>query len=59
MTTATVNRETLQKLIDYMWQDESKDFEECQANEWTEEELENHVFSLLVELQTFSKYTII
>ena len=50
MTTATVNRETLQKLIDYMWQDESKDFEEYRA---MEEELENHVFSLLVELQSF------
>ena len=53
MTTATVNRETLQKLIDYMWQDESKDFEEYRAMEWTEEELEKHVFSLLVELQNF------
>ena len=53
MTTATVNRETLQKLIDYMWQDESKDFEEYRAMEWTEEELEKHVFSLLVELQSF------
>jgi hypothetical protein len=36
-----------------MWQDESKDFEECQAMEWTEEELEKHVFSLLVELKSF------
>ena len=48
--TATVNRETIQKLIDYMWQHESKDFEECQAMEWTEEELEKHVFSLLRQL---------
>lgn len=51
MTTATVNRDTLQKLLDYMSEDEARDFEECQAMDWPPEELKNHAHALIQELQ--------
>lgn len=51
MTTATVNRETLQKLLDYISADEARSFEECQATGCTAEELENHAHNLIQELQ--------
>ena len=51
MNTVLVNKETLQKLLDYIGPEESKDFEECQSMEWSESELKNHAFSLVQELQ--------
>jgi hypothetical protein len=51
METVTVNKETLQKLLDYISESEARDFEECAAMEWTKEELNNHIYSLIVELQ--------
>jgi hypothetical protein len=51
MTTISVNKETLQKLLDYIEPNESKDFEECIASEWSEAELEHHAFNLIRELQ--------
>ena len=51
METVTVNKETLQKLLDYVSESEARDFEECAAMEWSEAELENHAYSLILELQ--------
>jgi hypothetical protein len=51
MTTATVNRDTLQKLLDYVSEEEARDFEECQSMGWTTEELEHHAHKLIQELQ--------
>jgi len=51
MNTATVNRDTLQKLLDYISADEARDFEECEAMGWTAEELDNHAHALIQELQ--------
>lgn len=51
MNTATVNRDTLQKLLDYIGADEARDFEECEAMGWTAEELDNHAHTLIQELQ--------
>ena len=51
MDTVTVNKATLQKLIDYMIDDEIRDYEECLDMEWPTKELENHAYSLIKELQ--------
>lgn len=51
MDNVLVNKETLQKLLDYMSESEARDFEECQAMEWSESELSNHAFALIQELQ--------
>lgn len=50
METVTVNKETLQKLLDYMEKDEAKNYEEC-AEELTDTELANHAYSFIMELQ--------
>lgn len=51
METVTVNKETLQKLLDYIGPDESRDYQECAEMEWTDEQLENHAYALILELQ--------
>lgn len=51
METVLVNKETLQKLLDYIGPDEARDYEECSANEWSEAELANHCYALITELQ--------
>jgi hypothetical protein len=51
MDNVLVNKETLQKLLDYMSESEARDFEECQAMKWSESELSNHAFALIQELQ--------
>lgn len=51
MQTATVNKETLQKLLDYVSESEARDYEECAAMEWSESELGNHVYTLVQKLQ--------
>lgn len=49
--TVLVNKETLQKLLDYIGPSESDDYEECVANDWSEEQLSNHAYALIIELQ--------
>jgi hypothetical protein len=51
METVTVNKETLQKLLDYVSESEALDYDECVAMEWSELELEKHAYSLIMELQ--------
>lgn len=51
METISVNKKTLQKLLDYIGPEESRDFEECVDSDWSEEQLENHAYSLIKELQ--------
>jgi hypothetical protein len=51
METVIVNKETLQKLLDYMSEDEARDYEECLGMEWSEDELKNHSYALIQELQ--------
>jgi hypothetical protein len=51
METVLVNKETLQKLLDYIGPDEARDYEECSANEWSQAELANHAYALITELQ--------
>jgi hypothetical protein len=51
METVLVNKDTLQKLLDYIEPDEYRNFEECQSMGWSKKELENHAFSLIQELQ--------
>jgi hypothetical protein len=51
MNTVLVNKNTLQKLLDYIAEDEIRDYEECLAMEWPLKELENHAYSLIRELQ--------
>jgi hypothetical protein len=51
MDTVIVNKATLQKLIDYMIDDELRDYEECLDMEWPKKELENHAYALIKELQ--------
>lgn len=52
METVTVNKQTLQKLLDYISESESRDYEECAAMEWSEAELENHAYALILEIQS-------
>lgn len=52
MDNVLVDRKTLQRVIDYVTQNEEQDFQQCQREEWTEDQLENHVFSLALNLQT-------
>jgi len=51
METVLINKETLQKLLDYIGPDEARDYEECIANEWSKAELANHAYALITELQ--------
>jgi hypothetical protein len=53
MNTVLVNKETLQKLIDYIAEDEARDYEECIGMEWSESELKNHAYALIMEIQDF------
>ena len=51
MKTVLVNKDTLQKLLNYIADDEAHDYEECVANEWTDADLQNHAYALIMELQ--------
>lgn len=51
MQTVLVNKETLQKLLDYIGPSESDDYEECASSDWSEEQLSNHAYALIIELQ--------
>lgn len=51
MTTTTVNTETLQRLLDYIGPDEARDYAECAASDWTDEQLSHHAYALIMELQ--------
>ena len=52
MENVLVSKEDLQKVIDYIMQNEERDFVQCQSEDWTEEQLENHVFAVALNLQT-------
>jgi hypothetical protein len=51
MDTVIVNKATLQKLIDYMIDDELRNYEECLDMEWPTKTLENHAYFLIKDLQ--------
>jgi hypothetical protein len=51
MKTTTVKTETLQKLLDYIGPEEARDYEECIASEWGQEELKHHAYALILEIQ--------
>lgn len=51
METVTVNKETLQKLLNYIGPEEHADFEECLLNDWGHEELQHHAYTLIQKLQ--------
>lgn len=51
MENVLVKRSDLQKVIDYIMQNEEQDFRQCQAEDWTEEQLENHIFAVALNLQ--------
>jgi len=51
MTTTTVTTDTLQRLLDYIGEDEARDYAECAASDWTDEQLSQHAYALIMELQ--------
>ena len=51
MENVLVSKEELQKIVDYIMQNEEQDFLHCQSEEWSEEQLENHVFAVALNLQ--------
>lgn len=51
MNTVLVPKDVLQKVIQYLWVDEQDDFEECVFNDWSKEDLEQHVYSSIKQLQ--------
>ena len=51
MDTVLVDKNTLQKLLDYVAYDESMNFEECIGMGYDEKQLENHAYSLIKQLQ--------
>ena len=51
MDNVLVSKEVLQKVIDYLWYDEEKDYAACLDADWTEEDTEQHIYSSLKQLQ--------
>jgi hypothetical protein len=51
MENVLVSKEELQKVVDYIMQNEEQDFLQCQNEEWSEDQLENHVFAVALNLQ--------
>ena len=51
MSTVLIPKETLVKILQYLWVDEQDDFEECVFMDWSKEDLENHIFSFIKQLQ--------
>ena len=51
MSTVLVPKDVLQKVIQYLWIDEQDDYEECVFNDWSKEDLEQHIFSSIKQLQ--------
>jgi len=51
MSTVLVPKDILEKVIQYLWVDEQDDFEECVFNDWSKEDLEQHVYSSIKQLQ--------
>jgi hypothetical protein len=52
MQTITVNKQTLQYLLDSVSDQESYDYAECESMGWSEVELERHTYNLILELQS-------
>jgi hypothetical protein len=51
MSTVLVPKEILVKVLQYLWVDEQDDYEECVFMDWSKEDLENHIFSFVKQLQ--------
>jgi hypothetical protein len=52
MNSVLVPKEVLEKVLDYLWEDEQKDYQECASNpDWSEKDLEQHIFSFIKQLQ--------
>jgi len=51
MSSVLVPKEALEKVLDYLWEDEQKDYQECAAMDWSKEDLEQHIFSFVKQLQ--------
>lgn len=52
MSTVLVPKNVLEKVLDYLWEDEQKDYQECAFNsDWSEKDLEQHIFSFVKQLQ--------
>jgi len=51
MNNVLIPKDVLQKVIQYLWIDEQDDYEECVFNDWSKEDLEEHIFCLIKQLQ--------
>jgi hypothetical protein len=51
MNNVLIPKDVLQKVIQYLWVDEQDDYEECVFNDWSKEDLEEHIFCLIKQLQ--------
>jgi hypothetical protein len=51
MNNVLIPKNVLQKVIQYLWVDEQDDYEECVFNDWSKEDLEEHIFCLIKQLQ--------
>lgn len=51
MNTVLVDKSILQQLLDYVEPEEFRNFEECVAMDWSEEQLNNHAYALIKLLQ--------
>jgi N-acetylglutamate synthase/N-acetylornithine aminotransferase len=50
MNNVTVDRATLERILSYVIANEAEDYEDCEREEWTPEELKNHVYHLAQDL---------
>ena len=51
MSKVLVDVEALKRVLNYIIDDEEHDYLECEASEWSEEELKHHVYISLLQLE--------
>jgi hypothetical protein len=49
--TVLVDRADLQRIVNYILQNEEEDYRLCQDEEWTEEQLSHHIYAMVKQLQ--------
>lgn len=51
MNNVLVDRDSVQRVIDYISQNEEEDYRLCQEEEWTDEQLSHHIYAFVKQLQ--------
>jgi hypothetical protein len=51
MTKILVDAEALKRVLNYMLDEEADDYQECVESDWTDEQLQKHIYISLVRLE--------